>query len=193
MDATTPAIDETALLLAARNGDQRAFAQLVGAHRTHVWAVCLNICTDQHDAEDALQNTLVAAWQNLHKFRGESRFSTWLHRVAANNALMVVRKRKPNTRITDFTDPDQPVQLVDDDGGDRFDERIALRDAVRQALGRLSEDQREAVVLREYGDMSYADIAAHQGVPVATIKSRLNRARTHLAELLRDHAAAQPE
>ncbi|TSD93124.1 sigma-70 family RNA polymerase sigma factor [Gordonia rubripertincta] len=182
--------DDAALLLAARNGDQHAFAQLVGAHRTHVWAVCLNICTNQHDAEDALQNTLVAAWQNLHKFRGESRFSTWLHRVAANNALMVVRKRKAYTTITDFSDPDQPVQLVDDDGGQPFDETIALRDAVRQALAQLSEDQREAVVLREFGDLTYADIAAHQGVGVQTVKSRLNRARTQLAELLRDHATS---
>lgn len=189
MGGATPMTDDAALLLAARNGDQHAFAQLVGAHRTHVWAVCLNICTNQHDAEDALQNTLVAAWQNLHKFRGESRFSTWLHRVAANNALMVVRKRKANTTITDFSDPDQPVQLVDDDGGQPFDDTIALRDAVRQALAQLSEDQREAVVLREFGDLTYADIAAHQGVGVQTVRSRLNRARTQLAELLRDHAA----
>ncbi|QGP90567.1 sigma-70 family RNA polymerase sigma factor (plasmid) [Gordonia sp. 135] len=190
MGGVTPKTDDAALLLAARNGDQHAFAQLVGAHRTHVWAVCLSICTNQHDAEDALQNTLVAAWQNLHKFRGESRFSTWLHRVAANNALMVVRKRKANTTITDFSDPDQPVQLVDDDGGGQsFDDTIALRDAVRQALAQLSEDQREAVVLREFGDLTYADIAAHQGVGVQTVKSRLNRARTQLAELLRDHAA----
>ena len=101
---------------------------------------------------------------------------------------MVVRKRKANTTITDFSDPDQPVQLVDDDGGQPFDEAIALRDAVRQALAQLSEDQREAVVLRDFGDLTYADIAAHQGVGVQTVKSRLNRARTHLAELLRDPA-----
>ncbi|MDT0223604.1 sigma-70 family RNA polymerase sigma factor [Gordonia sp. AC31] len=183
-------MDEARLLLQARNGDQHAFAELVGAHRTHVWAVCLNICSNPHDAEDALQNTLVAAWQNLHKFRGESKFSTWLHRVAANNALMVVRRRKANTTITDFTDPDQPIQLVDDTHQSAFDDQIALRDAVREALAQLPEDFREAVVLREFGDLTYADIAAHQGVGVQTVKSRLNRARTQLAELLRDTAAA---
>lgn len=180
-------MDEAGLLMQARDGDQRAFAALTGAHRTQVWAVCLNICGNPHDAEDALQNTLIAAWQNLHKFRGEARFSTWLHRIAANNALMVVRRRKANTQLTDFTDPDGSVQLTDDDdGAPAFDERVAVRDAVHAALARLPDDFREAVVLREFGDLSYADIAAHQGIGVQTVKSRLNRARTQLAELLRD-------
>ncbi|MCX2966192.1 RNA polymerase sigma factor [Gordonia aquimaris] len=184
-------MDEAELLVAARSGDQQAFADLVGAHRTHVWAVCLNICTNTHDAEDALQNTLVAAWQNLHKFRGEAKFSTWLHRIAANNALAIVRKRKANTHLTDFTDPEQPIQLVDDDGSAAFDEQIALRDAVRDALAALPEDFREAIVLREFGDLTYADIAAHQGVGVQTVKSRLNRARTQLAARLREHDPSQ--
>ncbi|MGV9714296.1 RNA polymerase sigma factor [Gordonia sp. NPDC003424] len=179
-------MDEAVLLMRARDGDQRAFAELAGAHRNQVWAVCLNICGNQHDAEDALQNTLIAAWQNLHKFRGESRFSTWLHRIAANNALTVVRGRKANTQLTDFSDPEQPVTLTDDDDVPAFDERVAVRDAVREALGRLPHDFREAVVLREFGDLSYADIAAHQGIGVQTVKSRLNRARTQLAEVLRD-------
>ncbi|MFW0783655.1 sigma-70 family RNA polymerase sigma factor [Gordonia sp. CPCC 206044] len=179
-------MDEAVLLMQAREGDQHAFAQLAGAHRTQVWAVCLNICGNHHDAEDALQNTLVAAWQNLHKFRGEARFSTWLHRIASNNALMVVRRRKANTTLTDFDDPEQAVQLADDDGGTTFDERVALQDAVRDALAKLPDDFREAVVLREFGDLSYADIAAHQGIGVQTVKSRLNRARSQLGDLLRD-------
>jgi RNA polymerase sigma factor (sigma-70 family) len=182
-------MDEAVLLFRARDGDQHAFAELVGAHRNQVWAVCLNICTNPHDAEDALQNTLVAAWQNLHKFRGEARFSTWLHRIAANNALSIVRRRKTNTQLTDFTDPDQPVELVDDDGP-AFDDRVALRDAVHDALAQLSDEFREAVVLREFGDLTYADIAAQQGVPVQTVKSRLNRARTQLAEIMKDRIGA---
>ncbi|NED68243.1 RNA polymerase subunit sigma, partial [Streptomyces sp. SID10244] len=92
------------------------------------------------------------------------------------------RRRKDNTQITDFTDPEQPIQLVDDAGRSSFDERLAVRDAVRDALARLPDDFREAVVLREFGDLTYADIAAHQGVGVQTVKSRLNRARTQLAE-----------
>ena len=83
-------MDEAVLVMQARDGDQRAFADLVNGHRNQIWAVCLQICGNQHDAEDALQATLLAAWRNLDKFRGEARFSTWMHRIAANNALAPV-------------------------------------------------------------------------------------------------------
>lgn len=175
------------MILRARNGDQDAFTQLVTAHRNQIWAVSLQITGNQHDAEDALQTTLIAAWRHLDRFRGESRFGTWMHRIAANNALAVVRKRGSRTDLTDFTDSEQPVQLVDDVHAPSFDERLATQDALRDALGQLSESLREAVVLREFGDLTYADIAEHQGVGVQTVKSRLNRARTQLAELMRDH------
>ena len=136
-----------------------------------------------------MQATLLAAWRNLDKFRGEARFSTWMHRIAANNALALIRKRKANTTLTDFSDPEQPVTLDADESAPRFDEQIALRDALREALQQLSDDIREAVVLREFGDFSYADIAEHQGVGVQTVKSRLNRGRSQLAELLRGRLA----
>ncbi|MFD4294616.1 RNA polymerase sigma factor [Rhodococcus sp. NPDC058505] len=175
-------MDDVTLLVQARGGDQAAFAQLVERHRTHVWAVCLSTTGNRHDAEDALQNTLIAAWQHLDRFRGEARFGTWLHRIAVNNALMVVRSRKPDTDLTDFTDADVSVTLTDDGPG--FDESIATRDELRSALARLPEDFRTALILREFGDLTYADIAEHQGVGVQTVKSRLNRARRQLAQIL---------
>lgn len=176
-------MDETALLLQARAGNQQAFAELVTFYRPRIWGVCLNIAGDHQDAEDAVQDTLVSAWQNLEKFRGEARFGTWIHRIAANCSLMIVRRRKANTQLTDFNDPDHPV-LVDDDRKPRFDDRIADLDALRVALADLPDDFRTALVLREFGDLSYADIAEHQGIGVATVKSRLNRARTQLTAAL---------
>lgn len=184
MTMATTQMDDAELVVAARNGDQAAFGELITRHRTRVWAVCINITSNQADAEDALQDALVAAWQNLHKFRGEAKFTTWLHRIAANAALAVVRRRKPNTDIVDFNDPERPV-LVDDDGPAPFDEHLALRDQLRIALSELSEDFREVLVLREFADMSYDEIAAHQQVPVQTVRSRLNRARKQLAERIR--------
>lgn len=177
-------MDDVTLLLQARDGDQGAFAQLVEQHRSHVWAVCLSTTGNRHDAEDALQNTLIAAWQNLDRFRGESRFGTWLHRIAVNNALMVVRARKPDTDLTDFTDDAAPVILTDD--APAFDDGIVTHDALRGALARLPEDFRTALILRELGDLTYADIAEHQGIGVQTVKSRLNRARRQLAQFLRE-------
>lgn len=167
---------DTELLERARTGDQNAFAELVGRYRGRTWAVCLRITGNQHDAEDALQNALTAAWQNLDKFRGDAKFSTWIHRIAANAALAVIRKRRDM--------PDENIDTNLASSAPRIDERVVVVEAVQDALTKLPETFREAIVLREYAELTYSDIAAHQGVPVQTVKSRINRARTQLREIL---------
>lgn len=170
-------MDDTALLQLCREGDSRAFGELVGRHRAHAWAVCLQITGHHHDAEDAFQDALTAAWQNLHRFRGDAKFSTWLHRIAANAALATMRRRTP-----DPTAPDDLVELHDP--ASLSADRVADVDVVRRALAQLPEDFRVAIVLREFAELSYADIAAHQGVGVQTVKSRISRARTQLVAAL---------
>lgn len=174
-------MDDAELLAACRAGDHHAFAQLVGRYRTNAWHVCLQITGNTHDAEDALQDTLTAAWQNLHKFRGDARFNTWLHRIAANAALAIVRRRKPVDTLDDADDGPR-IDLTDDRA--RFDDRVATIDAVHHALGQLPEDFRVAIVLAEFADLPYADIAEHQQVSLATVKTRIHRARKQLAEAL---------
>jgi RNA polymerase sigma factor (sigma-70 family) len=170
-------MDDTALLQLCREGDSRAFGELVVRHRAHAWAVCLQITGHHHDAEDAFQDALTAAWQNLHRFRGDAKFSTWLHRIAANAALATTRRRTP-----DPTAPDDLVELHDP--ASLTADRVADVDVVRRALAQLPEDFRAAIVLREFAELSYADIAAHQGVGVQTVKSRISRARTQLVAAL---------
>lgn len=173
-------MDEAELLAACRGGDQHAFAELVGRHRTNAWHVCLQITGNAHDAEDALQEALTAAWQNLHRFRGEARFNTWLHRIATNAALKVVRRRKLTTSLDDEDSPG--IDLTDHGSG--FDEQVVTADTVHHALGQLPEDFRVAIVLAEFADLPYADIAEHQQVSVATVKTRIHRARKQLAQAL---------
>ncbi|MFD4268200.1 RNA polymerase sigma factor [Rhodococcus sp. NPDC058481] len=175
-------MDDVELVAACRNGDQHAFAELVGRYRTNAWHVCLQITGNTHDAEDALQDTLTAAWQNLPKFRGDARFSTWLHRIAANAALTLVRRRKPTDTLDDPDEDGNTIDLVDDTAA--FDDRLAVVDAVQYALSQLPEDFRVAIVLSEFGDLPYADIAEHQQVSVATVKTRIHRARKQLAHTL---------
>jgi RNA polymerase sigma-70 factor (ECF subfamily) len=164
----------------ARRGEAAAFERLVNDHAQRTWAVCYRITGNRHDAEDALQDALVAAWQNLPRFRGDSRFGTWLHRIAANASLAVVRRRR------DVAMDDLPAGRLDAGAVDFYD-RFAESDRIEAALRTLPEDFRVALVLREFGDLSYQEIAAHQGVPVQTVKSRLNRARAAMAaELGRD-------
>lgn len=159
--------DESALLDHARAGDQRAFARLIELHRRVIWGVALRITGNPADAEDAVQDALIAAWRHLAGFRAEARFSTWLYRITANAALAIVRRRRDTDALPEELTDDRPAS----------DEREADRDAVRRALAALPESFRVALVLREYGGLSYQEIAAHQGILVETVKTRLNRAR----------------
>ncbi|MGG7105050.1 RNA polymerase sigma factor [Rhodococcus sp. 24CO] len=164
------------LLALCRQGHETAFAELVGRYRHRLWSICFRVAGNREDAEEAVQDTLTSAWQNLHKFRGEAKVSTWLYRIAANASLAVVRKRKETIADFDVIELEDPAPLTAD--------RVADVDAVRRALSELPEDFRVAIVLREFAEMSYADIAEHQGIPVATVKTRINRARTQLTALL---------
>ncbi|NKT14568.1 sigma-70 family RNA polymerase sigma factor [Rhodococcus hoagii] len=164
------------LLALCRQGHETGFAELVGRYRHRLWSICFRVTGNREDAEEAVQDTLTSAWQNLHKFRGEAKVSTWLYRIAANASLAVVRKRKETVADFDVIELEDPAPLTAD--------RVADVDAVRRALSELPEDFRVAIVLREFAEMSYADIAEHQGIPVATVKTRINRARTQLTVLL---------
>lgn len=166
-------IADPTLLERARTGDAVAFARLVEQHRSLLWSVCYRITLNQHDAEDALQDGLLAAWHHLASFRGEAALSTWLYRIAANAALAVARRRVP-----------EPVEMVPEEPGYDLADAVVDRDLVQVALRTLPPDFREAVVLRELCDFTYDQIAAHQQVSVQTVKSRLNRGRSRLrAEL----------
>lgn len=171
--------DERRLVAACRNGDQQAFAALVGSSRHVLWSVCREITGHAQDAEDAMQDALTAAWQNMDKFHGNSRFSTWLYRIATNAALAVRRRRRDEP-----TELEELETLTSSDYYRGPDERTVTIDAVRRAIADLPDDFQVAIVLREFADLTYADIAEHQGIPVQTVKSRINRARKRLTELL---------
>ncbi|MFE2123595.1 RNA polymerase sigma factor [Rhodococcus aetherivorans] len=165
---------EEALLTRAKAGDQGAFADLVGLHKARMWSVCLRIAGNHADAEDALQDALTAMWQNLDRYRGEARFGTWVHRIAANATLAIVRRRK-----------DMPTDIIRDADPVRdLSDHVVEADRIQTALLKLPENFRVTLVLREYGDLSYEDIAVHQGIPVQTVRSRLNRARRMLSDAL---------
>ena len=168
---------EAELLALARQGDRAAFNALVAPYRDRLWAVCLRTTRHRADAEDALQDCLIAVWQNLDRFRGEAGIATWMFRIAANASLAVVRRRREVVPHDDAAfEHESPSR---DHAGS-----VADRDRVQRALRVLPEDFRVALVLREYGDYSYQQIADYQQVSIQTVKSRLNRARTMMAREL---------
>ncbi len=167
---------ESDLVRAAQSGDVAAFEALVTRHRTLIWSVCLRVTGNTYDAEDAMQDTLLATWRGIARFRGHSSFSTWIYRIASNAALSVVRRRR-----------EVPTEVVDDRFVERdFAQALADSDFVQQALKTVPANFRVALVLYEACDLSYAQIAEHQGIGIQTVKSRINRARQALLAVLED-------
>lgn len=174
---------ESELLAACRAGDQAAFATLVHRNRHVAWTVCREITGSNEDAEDALQEALTSAWQNIAKFRGDSRFSTWLYRISSNAATTVARRRTDTGRLSfdDMTEFDEPVHP-----GTLTDDRVASVDSVRRAIADLPDEFKIPIILREFADLSYSEIAEHQNVPIDTIRTRIHRGRRQLVRTLRE-------
>ncbi|MDO5730491.1 RNA polymerase sigma factor [Corynebacterium sphenisci] len=167
---------EASLLTAAQAGDGRAFAELIAAAQDQIWGVCLSYTRNHHDAQDAMQEAITAAWQHIGRFTGRSRFSTWLHRIAVNACIDLIRRRR---EVLD-ADAGAEVAAPTTDIGDR----VADGDRVHVALAQLGPEFREALLLREWSGLTYKEIAEAQGIGVQTVKSRLNRARSQMRDLL---------
>jgi RNA polymerase sigma factor (sigma-70 family) len=166
-------------LVRARQGDRHAFARLVRAHQSRVRLQLRRLTQgDAALADDLAQETFVQAWLHLNDFRGDARLATWLHRIALTRFLQHVRR------------PRLPVEWsehdADDDRGPAHDPRAAegLARDVERALQALSEIQRLAVVHCFHLDLSHAEAAQVLGLPLGTLKSHLDRAKTRLRELL---------
>jgi RNA polymerase sigma-70 factor, ECF subfamily len=157
----------------------RDLAALIDEHAEAVFRVANGILRNPSLAEDAVQETMIKAWQSLPRFRGDSSVRSWILRIAHNTAISMLRRRRE--RVMD------PRTMPETAGGiDPARSSSALADlgVVREALEGLDELSRSVVVLREVEGLSYQDIADALGVPVPTVKTRLLRARRALADAL---------
>lgn len=165
-----------ALVRAAGSGDTRAFEALYRKHSRRVFAVVWRLAGGQvARAEDLVQESFIRAWQALPNFRYESAFSTWLHRLAVNTALMDIRGRAGNEdRETD----DSPLEIMatHDTAGQRTRERIDLE----RAVATLPERARAVLVLHDIEGWKHEEIAAELGMAVGSSKAQLHRARNLL-------------
>lgn len=177
-------VDERALLAASRRGDLPAYDQLVGAYQTRIYQLTYRVTGNPEDAWDAAQEAFVRAFRSLKAFRGDAAFSTWLHRIAVNAALDIVRRRPP------AADPLDAVASMTVESVDHAVEQREIQRRIQAAISRLPYDQRVAVVLRDVQGLSYGEIAAVVQVPVGTVRSRLSRAREALRHALADLSPA---
>jgi RNA polymerase sigma-70 factor (ECF subfamily) len=172
---------EISLIEQARQGDRNAFGELVRRHYQGVVLVVTRMCGDTGLAEDATQEAFMRAWVNLGSFRTNGSLRNWLYRIAINAALDVLRHKPEET-----LDDEEAYGVADQSVGPEAvlieKERMEL---VRQALKSLPDAARSVLVLREYGALSYQEIAGVLDVPVGTVMSRLNYGRNRLREMLK--------
>jgi RNA polymerase sigma factor (sigma-70 family) len=164
------------LVIAAKAGDDEAFMSLVEIETPEAYRLSLAILRQRHDAEDALQEAFVRAWDRLPELRDAERWSAWLRRIVVSNAIDAGRRKKARRLVPlGFHEPspagDQAVEIAD-------------RDEVGRAMSRLNEKDRALLALRFGHDLELPDVAAALGIPLGTAKSRLHRALARMRKEL---------
>src|SRR5258708_7622360 len=181
---------ERDLISSVQSGRSELFYELVRPYERRVYAAALAILRNEHDAEDAAQEAMLKAFANIRQFRAEARFSTWLIQITVNEALM--RRRRERT---------VPMEGLDDRANDESEyaprdfadwreipsealERKEVRQRLAQALGTLDRKYREVFMLRDMEHLNIQETAEALGISVASVKTRLLRARLMLRDLL---------
>lgn len=178
------------LVLRAQSGEGPAFNALVRKYRPRVMKLSMRYIGNRADAEDAVQETFIKAYSGLQRFRGDSAFYSWLHRIAINSAKTALSLRVHHSKVFSAT---RNVDELSDTGAvlKEIDtpEGLALTGeicgAVNAAIEALGDEQRTAIVLREFEGFSYSQVACAMSCPVGTVRSRVFRAREAIDDQLR--------
>ena len=189
--ATSSAVfDDAALVARAQAGDQAAFAALVNEYSRKIYRLAKNITQNDEDAEDVLQEAFLKAYEHLSGFQGASKFYTWIVRIAVNESLMKLRKRKGDR----FVSLDEPVETGEDmvkreiavweDNPEQRYSREEMQQILDDAVESLKPDFRTVFMLRDIEELSTEETAETLGISVPAVKSRLLRARLALREKL---------
>jgi RNA polymerase sigma-70 factor, ECF subfamily len=179
--------DDAALVTSARNGDMRAFEQLVDRHRAVVFRVAARV-VGPHDADDVSQDALLRAYHRLDSYRGEGSFRAWLLRIVHNTALNHLERRVPEP-VGGSVEIEQaaPAREGSREPASRL-ERRERAERLELKLRGLRPEHRAVLVLRDLEGMPYEDIALITDSPLGSVKGRLHRARNELIEILRNNA-----
>lgn len=184
-------VEDKDLVLKAQKGNMGAFEELVARHRDKIYARAYSMMRNEEEAIDLSQEAWVKAWQRLAQFQGDSSFATWLTRIVINLCLDQIRRQKRQRA--------ESIEAMDDEAGgverqmepiitnptERL-ERGELRKRIDEAMNKLSHEHRTVLVLHEFEEMEYKEIAKAMGCSIGTIMSRLFYARRRLASLLQD-------
>jgi RNA polymerase sigma factor (sigma-70 family) len=189
-------LDEARLVAEAKRGESAAFDELWRAYAKGVLRTTYRITRNPEDAEDALQDSFLSAFANIHTFDGRSRFSTWMTRIAINASLMIVRKSRAALELSlddRVADGDREFAGLPDRAPDPETRVVRLERAeiLRQAIRALRPSIRQAIELQKLGEHSVQETAAEMGLTVTAAKSRLHQAKSALRESLKPKSFRQ--
>ena len=173
------------LLRRAQSGDPEAFERLMEPLEQLVWRVCWHYTGNREAAEDCGQEAMIRIWRNLANYRGECALESWVYRIAANCCMDWLRKKKRDQSVSMETMVEQGFDPADDAPG--TEAQVVAKDErqrLREAIALLPEDQREALILTQLEKVPYEEAARALGVSEGTVKSRVNRAKARLKEIL---------
>ena len=174
-------MDEQELIQRCRRGDEAAFETLLRRYEKKVYALCRRMCRDEDDAMEAAQDAFLAVWRGIGSFRADARFSTWVYRLTANACLDLLRREEKRGGDLSLDGEEGVAEPADPSPTpEELAERQETRRLVREALRALPDDYRAVLLLRELGQLSYAEIADATGLELGTVKSRISRARLAL-------------
>ena len=183
--------EDKALVRAAQQGDMNAFEDLVARHRDKIYARAYSMMRNEEEAVDLSQEAWVKGWQRLNQFHGESSFGTWMTRIVINLCLDQLRKQKRHrtesmeelSEESGGVERQMPIVSANPTAGL---ERSELRQRIDRALGQLSYEHRTVLVLHEFQELEYKEIAKVMECSIGTVMSRLCYARRKMAALLAD-------
>jgi RNA polymerase sigma-70 factor, ECF subfamily len=175
---------EAVLVARAQKGDRGAYGELVQRYQAGVVNVVYHMCSDAQLAQDAAQEAFIQAWLHLPSYRPQSSLRNWLYRIAVNAALDAIRHQKP--QMPEEIESLELIDPHDNPEGVLVQRELALQ--VQKAVQALPDACRVVLLLREFEQLTYQDIASTLDIPIGTVMSRLNYARDRLRLLLRSHA-----
>ena len=181
------------LLRRAQSGDPEAFEQLIGPLEQLVWRICWHYTGNREAAEDCGQETMIRIWRNLESYRGDCALESWIYRIAANCCMDYLRKKKRDRSVS--MEPLRENGFDPADPSPGTEDRVVAEDEhrrLRKAITQLPDEQREALILTQLEKIPYEEAARMLSVSEGTVKSRVNRAKARLKEILSEERELSP-
>jgi RNA polymerase sigma-70 factor (ECF subfamily) len=172
--------EERELVRQALAGDERAFRKVLESHYTLIYSVVRGVAGQHGETDDIVQEVFIKIFRALGDFRGDSRLSTWIYRIARNEALNAIERRRPQVIPIDDC---EELPASGESPETSYRQRVS-RERLERLMDRLEEKQRVAIELRYIGDKSYEEIAEIMGIPLGTVKTYIYRAKLSLKRMM---------